>query len=350
MTNTNPIKTAICSFGMSGYVFHAPFIDLHPGFHLFGVWERTKNLAVKKYPNIKTFRKLEEILADDSIELVVVNTPSVTHYEYSKLVLDAGKHLVVEKPFTATTAEADDLIQRAKAKNLIISVFQNRRWDSDFLTVKKVLTEKRLGDIMDAEIHYDRYDPGLSYKAHKEVPTPAVGNIYDLGPHIIDQAIQLFGKPNAVFADLDTKRPNSQVEDYTDLRLYYDNHRVTIKSSYYVKEELPAFIMHGTKGSFLKSRADVQEKQLLADMLPNSEGYGVEPDSERGLIHTEENGAVIKEHIPTLSGNYLEYYDGIHDAIRNGGKIPVSGEEGRDIIKIIEAARQSDKERRVINL
>ena len=345
-----PINTALCSFGMSGYVFHAPFIEVHPAFNLYGVWERTKNNAQAKYPNIKTFRTLEEMLADQNIELVVVNTPSVTHYDFAKQAINSGKNVVVEKPFTATVEQAEELIQLAKEKNVALSVYHNRRYDSDFKTVKKILDEGWLGNIVEAEIHYDRYDPGLSYKLHKEIPTAAVGSIYDLGSHLIDQALVLFGMPNAVFADLDTYRPNSKVGDYFDIKLFYSTHRVILKSSYYVREALPGNIMNGTKGTFIKSKADIQEAELQAGKIPGSKDWGAEPDKEKGLLHTEKDGKIIREQVPTLNGDYMEYYEGIYQALRNNGLVPVTGTEGMEVIRVIEAALKSNREKKVIDL
>tara|TARA_R110000868_G_scaffold1650_4_gene13351 strand:+ start:11720 stop:12763 length:1044 start_codon:yes stop_codon:yes gene_type:complete len=345
-----PINTALCSFGMSGFVFHAPFIDLHPEFNLYGVWERTKNNAQAKYPNIKTFRHLEDMLADENIELVVVNTPSVTHYEFTKQAINSGKNVIVEKPFTATVAQAEELIQLAKEKKVTLSVYHNRRYDSDFKTVKKILDEGWLGKIVEAEIHYDRYDPGLSYKVHKETPTAAVGCLYDLGSHLIDQALVLFGMPNAIYADLDTFRPNSKVEDYFDVKLIYSTHRVTLKSSYYVREILPGNILHGTKGSFIKSKADVQEAALQAGKRPGTPDWGAELDKEKGLLHSEKDGKIIREYVPTLNGDYMAYYEGIYQALRNNNAVPVSATDGMNVIKVIEAAIQSNEEKRVVNL
>ncbi|WP_308991023.1 Gfo/Idh/MocA family oxidoreductase [Mariniflexile litorale] len=345
-----PINTALCSYGMSGHVFHAPFISVNPQFNLYGVFERTKNEAQQHYPSIKTFRSLDDMLADDNIELVVVNTPNITHFDFSKKAINAGKHLVIEKPFTVTVAEAEALIQLAKEKNVLISVYHNRRYDSDFKTVQKVLNEGLLGDIVEAEFHYDRFDPALSYKTHKETPTEGVGSLYDLGSHLIDQALQLFGIPKSINADLDSFRPNSKVGDYFDVKLFYPSHRVILKSSYYVREPLPGNILHGTKGSFIKTKADVQEKELQADKKPNTVNWGIEPDSEKGLLHTEKDGKIIKEHIPTLQGNYMEYYNGIYEAIRNNKSVPVSAEDGTLVIKIIEAAVKSNKEKRIIEL
>jgi scyllo-inositol 2-dehydrogenase (NADP+) len=345
-----PINTALCSFGMSGWVFHAPFISTNPHFNLYGVWERTKNLAEDEYPGIKTFRTIEEMLADENIELVIVNTPSVTHYEYAKQTIEAGKHLIVEKPFTATVAQAEELIELANKKNVKLSVYQNRRYDSDYKTIKKILDEGALGKIIDAEIHYDRYTPELSYKAHKETPTPAVGSLYDLGAHLIDQALQLFGMPQAISADIAINRPGSKVDDYFDLKLFYPSHRVTLKSSYFVREPLPGNVFHGTKGSFIKPKTDVQETDLQAHKKPGGDDWGIEPETQKGFLHTEADGKIIKGFVDSAQGNYGEYYDGIYDAIRNNKDVPVSGEEGKNVIQIIEAAYKSNKEKKVIEL
>src|SRR5450432_1729640 len=193
-----PIKTALCSFGVSGWVFHAPFIHLNPGFNLYAVWERSKNLAEKKYPGVKTYRLLEDMLADNSVELVIVNTPNLTHYEYTKKALQAGKHVIVEKPFTITVDEGEELIALAEKQNKKLSVYQNRRYDSDFKILKKVIREQLLGEIVEAEMHFDRFKDELSPKVHKEVPGPGNGILFDLGSHLIDQALQLFGMPEKI--------------------------------------------------------------------------------------------------------------------------------------------------------
>lgn len=344
------IKTALCSFGMSGWVFHAPFIHLHDGFDLYAVYERSKNLAAEKYPGIKTYRSLEDLLRDDEIELVIVNTPNYTHYQYAKLALQAGKHVVVEKPFTIVVEEGEELIALAEKQNKKLSVYQNRRWDSDFKTVKKVVQEKLLGDIVEAEIHFDRFSETVSYKLHKETPGPGAGVLYDLGPHLIDQALQLFGIPASVFADATNMRPISQVEDYIELILFYENLRVRLKSSYQVRELLPAYIFHGSKGSFVKPRADVQEVDLQKEKKPSSPDWGTEPEAGKGLLHTEKDGRIIREYISSEKGNYLEFYNGLYDAIRNDKELPVTADEGLAVIRIIEAAYKSVEEKRIINL
>ena len=344
------IKTALCSFGMSGWVFHAPFLHLHSGFELYAVWERTKNLASAKYPGIKTYRSIKELLNDAAIELVIVNTPNFTHYEYAKLALLAGKHVVVEKPFTLTTEQADDLITFAQKQDRKISVYQNRRWDSDFQTVQKIVNEGLLGNIVEAEIHYDRFSEALSPKLHKEIPGPGTGILYDLGSHLVDQCIQLFGMPEAVFCDVFIARPISKVEDYMEVLLFYKSSRVRLKGSYQVRESLPAFILHGSKGSFIKSRADTQEARLLKGESPDATDWGIEPETARGLLHTEVNGKIIRENINSERGNYMAYYEQLYKALREGEPLPVTAEEGRKVIHVIERAYQSLSKKKIVTL
>ena len=343
-----PIKTAILSYGLSGKVFHAPFIDLHPGFELAGSWERTKRLIGDAYPGVTSYHSLEEILADDTIELVVVNTPTATHYGYAKQVLQAGKHAIVEKAFTTTVAEAIELKELAEQHDRKLSVFQNRRWDSDFRTVKKVLQEGWLGEILEAEIHYERYKPELSIKVHKETAGEGSGLLKDLGPHLIDQAICLFGMPESLFADLRIIREGSQVNDWFDILLFYPGLRFRLKSSLIVKDPLPGYIFHGRKGSFIKGRTDIQEIELLAGKKPNTNDWGTEPESEAGLLSYEKEGVSNREKIKSLQGNYYGYYDEMYKAIRENGPLPVTAEDGIGVMRIIEAAKQSSDEKRLI--
>lgn len=263
-----PINTALCSFGMSGLVFHSPFLKVNPGFIFYGVWERTKNIAAEKYPGVKTYRSLEEMLKDDAVELVIVNTPNASHFEYASKALEAGKHVIVEKPFTISVDEGNKLIELAKKQDKKISVYHNRRFDSDYKTIKKVIEGNLLGELVEVEMHYDRYKEELSPKLHKETPGPGTGSLPDLGSHLIDQALQLFGIPEKIFADIQSLRPISQVDDYFELLLYYKKLRVRLKSSYVVREPLPGNILHGLKGSFIKPKTDVQEELLQAGNIP----------------------------------------------------------------------------------
>jgi len=344
------INTAILSFGMSGKVFHAPFIELNPGFHLVGAWERSTKLIEEAYPHTKSYNSLEELLADDSIELIVVNTPTYTHFEYATRALQAGKHVVVEKAFTTTVAEALALKTLAAKQGKKIAVFQNRRWDSDFLTVKQVIDSQLLGKLNEVEIHYDRFNLQLSYKKHKEEPNAGAGILKDLGPHAIDQALFLFGIPQAVFADIRITRPTSVMDDCFDLLLYYPTLRVRIKASYIVKEPLPAYIVHGSQGSFLKSRGDVQEATLLKGVKPVGDDWGTEPEAEQGIINYEKEGVTVREKVKTLQGNYSAFYQGVYTALTQHLPMPVTEDDGIRVMQIIEAAVKSNDEKRVIEL
>lgn len=343
------VRAALLSYGMSGKVFHAPYISLHPGLELLGSWERSKKLIGADYPGVTSYATMDDVLNDTNVDLVVVNTPTYTHFEYAKKVLEAGKHAVVEKAFTANAAEAEELKALAKKNGVKVSVFQNRRWDSDFKTVKKVVEDGLIGEVVEATFAYDRFNAALSYKVHKETPSPGSGIVKDLSPHLIDQALFLFGMPESVFADVTITRPDSKVDDYFEILLYYKKHRVRLHSMYYVREPVPSYVIYGRTGSFLKTRADVQETKLQAGEKPTKEGW-MEPESERGFLHTEKDGKVIKEKIPTLPGNYYGYYDGVYEAIANGKDMPVTADDGIRTMRVIDAVYKSAKEGKVVSL
>jgi predicted dehydrogenase len=334
---------------MSGKVFHAPFLAIHPGFELLGSWERSKKLIQEDYPSVKSYASIDDLLQDD-VDLVVVNTPVETHYEYAKKVLLAGKHAIVEKAFTTTVVQAQELAALAKEKGLKLAVFQNRRWDSDFKTVKKVVTENLLGEIVEAEFHFDRYNPNLSPKQHKETANSGAGILKDLGPHLVDQALFLFGLPQSVFADIRITREHSLVDDYIDILLYYANFRVRLKAGFFVREAIPSFIVHGKKGSFLKPRGDVQEDDLKLGKKPNLETWGTESEAHQGLLHTEVNNDIFKANLLTLQGNYYDFFEGVYQSVVNNKPEPVTAQDGVHVMQIIEAAIQSSNQRKVLLL
>lgn len=345
-----PLKAGLCSYGMSGRVFHAPFLHCLEEFDLAAVTERHHQKAAQRYPAIQSYRSVTAMLEDPTLEVVVVNTPNVTHYEYAKQALNAGKHVIVEKPFAATAAQAEELIALAGATGRLLVVFQNRRWDSDFQAVQHVVEDKRLGKLIEAEFHYDRYRVAPSPKKHKEEAAPGVGLIYDLGPHLIDQAIALFGKPDAVFARVQSHRPDSQVDDYFMIQLLYPDFNCTLKSSLLVREPIPAYVLHGTLGSFLKSRADVQEAELDKGKSPCTASWGTEPRAEEGLLHTTENGVEICQQIPTPQGGYQEFYRGVYACLRKGKPTPVPLSDSLLNLQIIEAALESQQNTAIVAL
>ncbi|MDE3143442.1 MAG: Gfo/Idh/MocA family oxidoreductase [Bacteroidota bacterium] len=341
------IKTALLSYGMSGKIFHAPFIDAHPGFQLMGAWERSKKNIQQDYPYAKSYATLEELLADD-VDLVIVNTPSATHFEYAKQVLLANKHIVVEKPLTARVSEGIELKQLAEQQNKILCPYQNRRWNSDYLTVKKIIDEGWLGEIVEVEIRYDRYTPQFSSKKHKETGELGTGILYDLGAHLIDQALQLFGKPDSLFADIARQRTGSLIDDYFEILLFYKNLRVRLKSGFFIRETIPGYMVFGKNGTFLKNKADVQEDDLIAGKKPTIPNWGIEPESEQGLLHTEKDGKIIREKVPTEKGNYMGYFEALYQSIVNGKPLAVTPDESIEVINVIEKSLESNRVKKVM--
>jgi predicted dehydrogenase len=344
------INTALLSFGMSGRVFHAPLIEHHPKFCLAGCWERTSKVINRQYPSATSYNTLDELLADSTIDLVVVNTPTLTHYEFTKRALQNGKHVLVEKAFAGNAAEAIELRDLAKEKRLKLAVFQNRRWDSDFLAVRDVLQQGILGDIVEANLAYSRYGPELSPKLHKEEPSSGSGIVKDLGPHVIDQALVLFGMPESVSADIGITREGSRVDDYFDILLSYNDKRVHVKGGYFYKHPLAEYALFGKLGCFIKTRSDVQEAQLQNGMTPADEDYGREPDTAAGRLYTGVVGQTEARKIVSPRGNYLQFYEDLYQAIANDKTEPVTATNGVHVMQIIDAALRSSREGKVISL
>lgn len=346
----NPIKTGIASFGMSGYVFHAPLLHINTGFEIKSILERKTNNSKDKYSYAKILRSCDDLCADKDIELIIVNLPDYLHFDFAKKSLLAGKHVVIEKPFTQTSEQADELIQLAKKQGLVLSVFQNRRWDSDFLTVQSLINDKAFGTLVEYEAHFDRYRNIIAEDSWKESKETGAGTLFNLGSHLIDQAIVLFGKPQAVFADIRTTRPNSQIDDNFELILSYPNLKVSLKASYLVREPGPKYLIHGTEGSFLKWGMDRQEQDLKDGLIPEGDAWGREDKELWGILNTDIDGKHFKGTIESKQGNYMGFYNNIYDAIRNGAELNVKPEEAADVIRIIEAAIISNKEGQVIKL
>jgi predicted dehydrogenase len=324
---------------MSGRVFHAPFLDKHTGFNLYAVTERNTKKAQKDYPYLISYNSVDELLNDDTIELVVVNTPNYLHYEQAKSALLKGKHILVEKPFTANTKQAKELFELADKQGKEIFFYQNRRWDSDFISIKEVINSRKLGKLNEIHIRYDRYRPGIGLKVFKETPTlEACGLFYDLGPHLLDQVISLFGKPISYHKVSGSNRKNTQVEDYFMIQLSYPNDlNVTITASLLVVDTQPAFVLHGVEGSFVKYRADVQEEQLLGGMKLNNPIYGIELPNMQGILSVvDKNDNITKEIIVSKQGNYLSLFDAVYQTLVNRKIYPITREEILIQLEILE--------------
>lgn len=345
-----PINTAIASFGMSGQVFHGPTLKVSPDFEVIQILERSKNISKKLFPETTIVRTFNEILENPEIELVVVNTPDTFHYEMVKQVLKAGKHVVVEKPVTQKSSEAEELVQLAKENGVLLTVYQNRRWDGDFRTVQKILAEKKMGRLIEFESHFDRYRTFITPETWKEAKGEYGGVLYNLGSHMVDQAYVLFGKPLAVSAHLKIVRTAGAVPDYYDIRLEYNGFSAIIKCSYLVKNAGPRYTVHGEYGTFYKSGIDPQEELLKAGKLPVGDDWGTEPPDDWGTIFYEKDGEDFEELVETERGDYTIFYNNVYEAIRNGAELFVKPEEAIEVLKILEACLKSNREERTVYL
>lgn len=337
---SKPIISGILSYGMSGRIFHAPFLHTNPNFQFKAVVERHEKKAAKRYPGVISYNSVDELLADDDIELVVVNTPNDTHFDFAAKALNAGKHVLLEKPAAATSAEAKKLFDLARKLNLHLMLYQNRRWDSGFLQVKEVIESGRLGKLEEVHFRMDRFKRALSPKLFKETATtPANGVVYDLGAHLVDNAIALFGPPVSFTKTTGIFREGSQVPDYFNFHLKYPNQlNVYLTSGLLIAEVLPGFAVHGTEGSFVKDRCDVQESQLDAGMLPTDTGYGVEPEGSEGkLVLMDLNNKPQVEYLASLKGDYNGLFNAVYQTIRENALYPITEEHITWQLELLEA-------------
>ena len=344
------IRVGLASFGMSGEIFHAPLISSNNHFQLRKIMERSSNKSKGRFPDVEIVRTFSEIIEDINIDLVVVNTPDHLHFDMAKEALEKGKHVIVEKPFTIKSTEGETLIELAKKNGKILSVFQNRRWDGDFLTVKKVVDSNMLGRLVEFESHYDRFRNYIQENTWKEEESIGTGILYNLGAHMIDQALVLFGMPKSVTAHLGITRSGGRVIDNFDLRMEYEDLKVLIRSGYLVREAGPRYSLHGNMGSFVKYGIDPQEDMLKAGFIPFGNDWGKENDDNWGWMNTETKGLHIEGQVETIAGDYPAFYANIASAIKEGKPLDVKPEEALNVIKIIELSMQSHEEGKTIQL
>lgn len=341
------IQVGLAAFGTSGRIFHAPFIENHPDFNLYAVVERHHSNSREKYAQTKLYRSFDELLTDKNIDIIVINTPVQTHYEYAKQALLQKKHLIVEKPFTVNAEQAAELIRLANESNCFLSVYQNRRYDGDFLKVQEIVQRNVLGAIKEVHIQLDRFRTEISLKKHKEDPIAGAGTLHDLGTHLIDQALVLFGFPKALFADLGKLREHTQTNDYVELILFYDNElRIRIKASILAKENKLGYLLHGDKGSFLQNRMDAQEESINNGISPSVTNWLPEITQPNGKLNTVE----IQEKTIAQNGNYMNYYTAIANALLKNKTNPVPAEQALQVMQIVDAALKSHRERKVADL
>jgi len=320
------IRVGLAGYGLAGATFHAPLVRACERMELAGV------LTSREAPS--AVRTLDELI--EVSDLVIVATPNRTHFPIAKAALEAGRHVVIDKPFTVTVEEADQLIALAAEKRRKLSVFQNRRWDGDYLTVRSVLPE--LGDVRLFEAHWDRFRLHIR-DSWKEEPEDGNGLLADLGPHLIDQALQLFGIPDSLQADITTQRTEAKVDDYFEITLHYGAMRAVLCASTLVAEPRPRFAIHGSGGSFVKHGLDPQEEQLKGGANPLGADYGVDP-----VFGTLTGADGSRRAITTKRGCYMSFYEGVADAILNDTGMPVDAADAREIMRFIALAKDSARD------
>ncbi|HWS54598.1 MAG TPA: oxidoreductase [Pyrinomonadaceae bacterium] len=343
------VGVGLVGYGMAARVFHAPVVAAVPGLKLRKVVERGGELSRERYPWVEVVREADELLRDEEIKLVVVATPNDSHFGLARRALLAGKHVVVEKPFTVTSEEARQLIELARARGRLACAHQNRRWDGDFLTVRKLLEGGLLGRLVEFESRFDRFRDQPRPGAWREAEGPGGGILYDLGSHLIDQALVLFGVPRAVTADVRIQREFARADDYFDVRLDYDGLRVALGAGMLARLPTPRFVLRGTRGSFVKRGLDPQEEALRRGLAPGAPGWGEEPKERWGLLDAEVAGLRLEARVETLAGRYQDFYRNIADAVAGRAEPAVRPEESLDTIRLIELAFQSSREKRTIN-
>jgi scyllo-inositol 2-dehydrogenase (NADP+) len=337
------IRAGVIGFGLAGQVFHTAVIDETPGLELACIVQRSGNSAAERYPQAKVARSVEEMLADPSIELCVVATPNDLHFPLAEQCLHAGRHVVVDKPVTLSSGDAATLAQLAREKHLIFAPYHNRRWDGDFKTLRGLLTSGRLGEPLVFESHFDRFRPQPKAGAWRETEAAGGGTLFDLGPHLIDQALALFGQPTHVWADVRITREGVSVDDTFDLELTYAAQpklRVWLRSSVLAASAGARFTMHGTKASFEKWGLDPQEAALKNGARFADAGFGKEPETDWGTL-THPDGQT--ETVPTEAGDYRGYYASVRDAILGIAPLGVPSGAAWSVARIIEAARESSR-------
>jgi predicted dehydrogenase len=359
-----PIRTAVLGYGLAGRVFHCPFVAAVPGLELSAIVVGNPDRAASaaaRYPNARILPNAEAAFADPAIDLIVLATPNDTHFELAAAALKAGKHVVIDKPFAATSAEARELIDLAASLGKVIAPFHNRRFDGDFLTVKQLIADGTLGRVVQVISRFDRYRPLQRPNTWKEVGGPASGNLFDLGPHLVDQAVALFGLPTHITANVRHERDATAIDDAAEVLLDFTlpsgkQLRYTCGESMLAADPAPRFRVHGTLGSYTKFGVDQQEPALIGGAVPpplgNDAPWFHEPEANWGMLTL---GTKLTEPVelsrakhPTAPGDYRLYYANVRDAIRGEAPLAIPSEDGFRIVKLLELAVQSSNEQRTL--
>ncbi|HKR29215.1 MAG TPA: oxidoreductase [Terriglobales bacterium] len=338
------INVGIVGFGFAARVFHAPVISAVRGLKLRAIVQRKSEDASRVYPGATQVRSVEELLAIPEIQLVVVATPNTSHYSLAKQCLIGGKDVVVDKPFTTTYAEAKELVDLARQRGRLLTVYQNRRFDGDFRTISNLLAENRLGRIVLFESHFDRYRLELRPNAWRERPEAGSGIFFDLGVHLLDQALLLFGTPEALTADIRIERQGGQVDDAFDVLLHYPRMRALLRASMIALAPDLRFLVRGERTAYVKHGIDPQEEALKRGERPGGDSWGEEKQESWGVLQSLDGA----ERVETEPGDYRLFYQNVRDTILGKSKIAVTHEQMLNVMRGVELARRSSEERRTV--
>jgi predicted dehydrogenase len=344
------INVGLIGFGLAGRAFHAPVISAVPGLRLAAILQRHGSEAAEAYPDARIVRSLDDLLAIPDIRVMVIASPNQTHYPFARQCLAAGRDVVVDKPFTTTLEEAVSLVQLARQSGRLLTVYQNRRYDGDFQAILQLVAGGALGRIVRFETHYDRFRPQLRATAWREQPAPGSGILLDIGPHLIDHALQLFGRPDALTADVRAEREGALADDAFDILLHYPrNLRAVLGSSILAAAARPRFLLFGTEGAFVKQTFDPQENNLRRGEIPKDTPWGAEPEENWGLLTlSDAGGTTIERRIPSATSDYRDYYVNVRDTLLGRAAPAVSHQQALDVMQILELARESSTTRRTV--
>lgn len=357
------IRTGVIGFGLAGRVFHAPFVNAVPGLDLVSIVQRNGDEAARAYPAAQVLRSAEELFRSDA-ELVVVGTPNRTHVPLARAALQAGKHVVIDKPFAPTSAEAEELESLAQRQGVLLAPFHNRRFDGDFLTLQRLLQESAVGRPVTLVSRFDRFRPAPRPNTWKETEGVEHGLLMDLGPHLVDQVLLLFGRPTGITADVRSDRDATNIEDAFDITLHFGSAedaggravRVDVGSSMLAADPQPRFLLHGTAGSFRKTGVDPQEPAILSGAavppLRDDDSWLQENSDAFGTLTTaadpQQPADLQRQVVPTERGDYRRFYQGIADAITSGATPPTTPRDGIRVARLLELARESSRSRQTL--
>jgi scyllo-inositol 2-dehydrogenase (NADP+) len=341
------IRVGLIGFGLGGRVFHAPLISSVEGMELAAALERTGNKTAERYPGITTYRSLEGMLADRSLDLFVISTPNRTHFELARQILSAGRSVVIDKPLAVTPDEIAELIRLATDAGVLLVPFHNRRWDSDFQTIQKLLREGLLGRLVSLESRFDRWRPTPpTDRLWKDDPDTGGGVLLDLGTHLVDQALVLFGRPEAVSADVVRERSGTRANDSFNVRLRYPELQVTLGANVLTLPARPRFHLRGTNGNYWKFDVDPQEAALHQITRIEDPAWGREPAANWGLLHVGIDGSTVTRPVEAIPGDYRIYYAGVRDALLGKSSAPVAAIDAWCVARILEWAAESSAQRK----